>query len=160
MKISAANGNDQICAAAITYGGTLVVTNFSSSITNGQSFQLFVATNGYSGTFSGGVTLPSATGLTWTNTLATDGRITAGVFTGPPPQPVITLISLSGTSLVIRGTNGSASATYYVLNSTNVTLPLSQWTPILTNTFHGEGNFNATNTVDPNAPQNFYILKY
>jgi fibronectin-binding autotransporter adhesin len=158
MKISATNGNDQIDAAAITYGGTLVVTNFSGAVTNGQSFQLFVATNGYSLTFSGGVTLPSAPGLTWTNTLTTNGRITAGVVSGPAAQPHITSVNLSGTSLVISGTNGTAGLQFVVLSSTNLALPFIQWTPVVTNTFTG-GNFSVTNTVDPSAPQNFYILR-
>lgn len=157
MKISAANGNDQIDAAGITYGGTLVVTNISGLLTNGQSFQLFVATNGYSGTFSGGVTLPSATGLTWTNTLAVNGTITAGVVSVPPAQPIITSISLSGTSLVISGTSGTATYQFVVLSSTNLMLPLSQWTPVVTNTFTG-GSWSTTNTVDPSVPQIFYML--
>jgi autotransporter-associated beta strand protein len=155
MKISAANGNDQIDAWSITYGGTLVVTNISGFVTNGQSFQLFVATNGYSGTFSGGVTLPSATGLTWTNTLAVNGTITAGVVSGPAAQPYITSVSLSGTSLVISGTNGTAGLQFVVLSSTNLMLPLSQWTPIVTNTFTG-GSWSTTNTVDPSAAQSFF----
>jgi autotransporter-associated beta strand protein len=154
MKISATNGNDQIDAWSITYGGTLVVTNFSGLVTNGQSFQLFVATNGYSLNFSS-VTLPSATGLTWTNTLTTNGRITAGVV--PPAQPSITSISLSGTSLVISGTGGTATYQFVLLTSTNLTLPLSQWTPVVTSTFTG-GSWSTTNTVNPSAPQNFYLL--
>jgi hypothetical protein len=154
MKISATNGNDQIDAWSITYGGTLVVTNFSGLVTNGQSFQLFVATNGYSLNFSS-VTLPSATGLTWTNTLTTNGRITAGVV--PPAQPSITSISLSGTSLVISGTGGTATYQFVLLTSTNLTLPLSQWTPVVTNTFTG-GSWSTTNTVNPSVPQNFYLL--
>jgi fibronectin-binding autotransporter adhesin len=158
MKISATNGNDQIDAAGITYGGTLVVTNFSGAVTNGQSFQLFVATNGYSGTFSGGVTLPSATGLTWTNTLAVNGTITAGVVSGPAAQPHITSVSLSGTSLVISGTNGTTGLQFIVLSSTNLMLPLSQWMPIVTNTFTG-GSWSTTNTVNPSVPHNFYMLK-
>jgi autotransporter-associated beta strand protein len=154
MKISATGGNDQIDAAGIIYGGTLVVTNISGLVTNGQSFQLFVATNGYSGTFSGGVTLPSATGLTWTNTLAINGTITAGVSV-PPAQPIITSISLSGTSLVISGTGGTATYQFVVLSSTNLMRPLSQWTPVVTNTFTG-GSWSTTNTVDPSAAQSFF----
>ena len=157
MKISATGGNDQIDAAGITYGGTLVVNNFSGAVTIGQSFQLFVATNGNynAGTF-GSVTLPSATGLTWTNTLTTNGRITAGVVVAG--QPGITNVVLSGTSLVISGTNGTTGFQFVVLTSTNLVLPLSQWTPIVTNTFTG-GNFSVTITVDPSVPQNFYMLK-
>jgi hypothetical protein len=45
--------------------------------------------------------------------------------------------------------------------STNLTLPLNQWTPVATNVPGGNGNFTitATNAVDPNAPQCFYILQ-
>ena len=168
MKISAAGGNDQIDAAGITYGGTLIVTNFSGVVTNGQSFQLFIATNGnYSaGTFSS-VILPSATGptwaqtastLTWTDTLTVNGKITAVITL---VQPVITGISLSGTgvnNLGISGTNGSPGYNLVLLNSTNVALPLNQWTPMLTNPLTA-GNISVTATVNTNAPQNFYILE-
>jgi hypothetical protein len=41
--------------------------------------------------------------------------------------------------------------------STNVALPLSQWTPLATNTFNS-GSFSVTNTVNPGVPQSFYIL--
>jgi hypothetical protein len=95
--------------------------------------------------------------LTWTNTLAVNGTITAGVVSGPAAQPYITSVSLSGTSLVISGTNGTAGLQFVVLSSTNLMLPLSQWTPIVTNTFTG-GSWSTTNTVDPSAPQNFYYL--
>src|ERR1039458_3747304 len=116
------------CAACSNNGGTLMVASFASAVTNGQSFQLLVAANGVynTGTFSS-VTLPSATGLTWTNTLSTNGRITAGVVVGPPPIPAITHIGLTGTTLRINGTNGVTGDTLYVLTSTNLALPLSQW---------------------------------
>jgi hypothetical protein len=45
---------------------------------------------------------------------------------------------------------------------TNVTLPLSQWQPVATNTlpfFDGDFSFTATNAVAPNAPQRFYVLQ-
>jgi autotransporter-associated beta strand protein len=156
LKLNATLGtNSWISAYAITYGGALVVTNISGTITNGQSFQLFAATSGYTSVFSS-VTLPTASGLTWTNTLATNGRITAGVV--PPAQPLITSVSLSGTSLVISGSNGTAGQQYTEMASTNLALPLVQWSPVLTNNFTG-GNFSITNTVNPLAPQNFYILR-
>jgi hypothetical protein len=75
-----------------------------------------------------------------------------------PAQPHITGINLSGTTLVINGTNGTVNLQFAVLTSTNVTLPFGQWTPISTNTFTS-GNFSVTNTVNPSAPQNFYILQ-
>ena len=161
LKVSGTNGNDQMVAAAINNGGTLMVASFASAVTNGQSFQLLVASNGVynTGTFSS-VTLPSATGLTWTNTLSTNGRITAGVMVGPPPIPAITHIGLTGTTLRINGTNGVTGDTLYVLTSTNLALPLSQWKTNMTGTFSPGGSFNLTNTVDTSAPQSYYLIKY
>jgi hypothetical protein len=46
-----------------------------------------------------------------------------------------------------------------VLTSTNLALPLSNWTRLFTNEFDGDGNFNFTNVPDTNAPQVFYLLQ-
>ena len=77
------------------------------------------------------------------------------------PLSVITGISLSDTNLVLNGSNGISGLTYYVLTTTNLALPLSQWTPLATNLWSNNGNFNFTlnNAVNPNAPQQFYILE-
>jgi hypothetical protein len=78
-----------------------------------------------------------------------------------PPQPDIASCSLSGTNLVLNGINGQSGATYYVLMSPNLTLPLSQWTPVATNVLSASGNFTitATNTVTHSVPQRFFILE-
>ncbi len=142
----------------ITYDGALVVTNVSGTITNGQSFQLFVGTNGYSGTF-GSITLPSAPGLTRTNTLTSNGTITAGVVATAPVSPGNVSIALSGANVIISGTNGTFhNQQYEVLASTNLTLPLTNWISIGTNLFPG-GNFTATNAFSPLVPQTFFILR-
>jgi len=69
--------------------------------------------------------------------------------------------SISNTSngLVMSGTGGSTNGTYYVLVSTNVALPLNQWTPVATNVFDGSGHFIFTNAINPNSPQVFYLLE-
>jgi hypothetical protein len=61
--------------------------------------------------------------------------------------------------LIMSGSWGLSNATYYVLDSTNLSLPASQWTPVLTNQFDINGNFNFTNAIDPNAVQNYYQLQ-
>lgn len=46
------------------------------------------------------------------------------------------------------------------MQSTNVALPLAQWTPLLTNNFDGGGNLNlSTNVVNPADAQTLYILR-
>jgi hypothetical protein len=83
-------------------------------------------------------------------------------FGGPTfrPPPALTSIQISGTNMTFNATNGFVGGTYYVLTSTNVTTPLSQWVPILTNVLSGSGNFTltATNTVSKTTPKRFYIL--
>ncbi len=53
---------------------------------------------------------------------------------------------------VIRGfalfhAHGTNNGPYYVLSSTNVALPLSNWTRLQTNSFDANGNFSFTNTI-------------
>jgi autotransporter-associated beta strand protein len=160
MSLNAAtNANDELGAYAITYGGSLLVTNFAGTITNGQTFQLFVASNGVynSGSFSS-ITLPAATGLTWTTNLYVNGSIVANVASTTPAQPHITSITLSGTTLIISGTNGTDGLQYEVLSGTNVAVPVSNWTSIATNTFTS-GNFSVTNTVSAGTPQSFFTIR-
>jgi hypothetical protein len=77
------------------------------------------------------------------------------------PSPGIVSLQISGTQLIFNGTNGSAGGTYYVLTSTNVTTPLSQWLPVSTNVLASSGSFmiTATNGYLPATPQQFYIIR-
>ena len=83
-------------------------------------------------------------------------------FGGPfsRPAPGITAFKLSGTNALLTATNGFAGGTYYVFTSTNVALPLSQWTPASTNLLPASGTFTLTltNTVAPGTGQRFYVL--
>jgi len=76
------------------------------------------------------------------------------------PPLTLTGISLSGTNLMLTGTNGVFGLTYSVLTSTNLALPLSQWTPLATNTWSANGHFNltVTNALNPPVPSRFYLL--
>ncbi|HSY43938.1 MAG TPA: RICIN domain-containing protein [Candidatus Acidoferrum sp.] len=155
MKLNASNnGSDQINASSFIYGGTLTVTNITGTLVVGQTFQLFLGES-YAGAFSAINLPPLGAGLVWANNLAINGTLQVVASSGPR----LTGILLSGTNLIINGTNGMAGEQYQLLSSTNLTLPLKQWVPVLTNNFDGNGNFNLTNTVNPAAPQNFYILQ-
>ena len=77
----------------------------------------------------------------------------------PAPNPVSINISAGGTNFIFSGTNGNAGAPYYVLSSTNLNLPFSNWTAIATNNFDTNGNFIFTNPADPSTPQTFYMLQ-
>jgi hypothetical protein len=74
--------------------------------------------------------------------------------------PRITGFGLNGTTLNISATNGLPNQNYVLLATTNVSLPVNQWTPVLTNRFDGDGNLNlSTNIINPGQAQTFYILQ-
>jgi len=75
-------------------------------------------------------------------------------------QPTITSIAVSGRTLTIAATNGPANGGFTLLSSDDLNLPLAQWTPVLTNSFDGNGAMSVTtNVVDPGKPRQFYILR-
>jgi autotransporter-associated beta strand protein len=156
MKLnSSASTNDVVAGSSITYGGTLNLTNLSGTLTAGKSFKLFNATT-YNGSFTNLTPVIPGLGLGWaTPSLSTSG--TLSVIAQPTPRPHFAGIVASGTNLVMSGTNGVPYWTYYVLTSTNVSLPVSNWTVVATNAFGGSGNFSFTNS--PHAPQTFYQLQ-
>jgi fibronectin-binding autotransporter adhesin len=143
--------------ATVNYDGTLTVT-ISDWLWGGEVFKLFEAAT-YNGTFAALDLPPIDPALSWdASRLALDGtlRVTGNI---SRPQIINRASAMGGSSLVISGTNGVPGSTYYILTSTNLTLPLSSWTPLLTNVFDGSGNYALTNTIDPAAPASFYILQ-
>jgi hypothetical protein len=118
----------------------------------GVTFQLFNQPVANGGAMAGG-----GGGVTWNNNLAVNGTIPVASTT--LPIPVLKNISLNRTNLVLSGTNGYASGRFYVLSTTNLNLPRSNWTRVSTNIFDGSGNFNVTNVTTPGTPLNFYTIQ-
>jgi hypothetical protein len=138
--------------SSVTYGGTLTVTNLSGVLTTNDTFTLF-SPGASASNFSSIVGSPG-TGLVYT---FTNGVL--GVAVGAKPVPRITHVSISGVTLTISGTNGAPGGPYVLLGSTNAALPLAQWTPILNNSFDGNGDVNlSTNIINTAVPDEFYIL--
>src|SRR5262249_5223238 len=158
MELNAsAHTNDTIKGAwSIVYGGTLWVTNVSGVLAAGDNFKLFYATH-YSGAFTNIAPAIPGLGLGWnTNNLNTG---TVSVLAAPTPQPRITQSDLVGNQFTFSGTDGVPGWTYFVLSSTNVALPISQWSTVATNRFDSTGGFMFVRVLDPNVPQTFYALK-
>ena len=155
MKLDKINGTNDVLSVGgtLNYGGILNVTSLSGTLAAGDSFKLFNA-SAYAGSFST-TNLPGlSNGLVWDTSALTNGILNVV----SKPAPYITGFSLSGTNLVFSGTNGWANGNYELLTSTNVALALTNWTAIATNTFDSNGQFNLTNGINPDAPQQFYIL--
>jgi autotransporter-associated beta strand protein len=138
-------------------GGTLNVTNIgAATLTNGDSFKLFSAA-GYSGSFAGFVLPPLGPNLAWKTAMLNSNGV---ISVGPLTPPVIAGAHVENGNLVLSGTEAPADWTYYVLSSTDASLPLAQWTLMATNQTDAGGNFAVTNGVNPNSPQNFLILQF
>jgi uncharacterized repeat protein (TIGR03803 family) len=81
-------------------------------------------------------------------------------------QPGIGGLKLSGTNLVLNGVNGITNGTYYVMMSTNILLPFSQWAHVATNVlstnWSTNGNFTITisKPVISGAGQRYYVIQY
>jgi hypothetical protein len=74
-------------------------------------------------------------------------------------QPGISSVIMRGQNLVFSGTNGVPGRSYYLLTTTNVTLPAANWTRLTTNMFGSDGSFAITNGINPSATQQFYLLQ-
>jgi len=74
------------------------------------------------------------------------------------PLPTISGIRVTGSMVVLSGSNASAGQKYVVLSSTNIRLPFSSWMRLATNSFDNNGNFTSTNGVSPGPAQQFYLL--
>jgi autotransporter-associated beta strand protein len=163
MEVSQATATNTILRStnsSITYGGSLVVSNLAGSFVGGESYKLFNSgTGSYLNSFAS-IQLPALSpGLSWnTNQLSVNGTIsvTGSIVLTPP---TISHAGLSGGNIIISGTNNSGpGGTYHVLSSTNLTVPLTNWSVVTNGTFDASGNFSSTNATGTNARQ-FYILQ-
>ena len=74
---------------------------------------------------------------------------------GLNPAPTLAMVP-SGTNLIFTSTGGPAGGTNYLVATTNLVLPLSQWAGIVTNKFDLAGSSVSTNAIPPGVPQRFY----
>jgi hypothetical protein len=113
----------------------------------------------FGGVFSGSL-VPSIVDGSVTGTAAIDAGlpnvISLAVLSG---SPNVSSFSLSGTNLSISGSGGTSGVSYAILESTNLLLPLSQWTPVIQGgVFNISGTFS-TNVVSSGASQEFLIIR-
>ena len=90
---------------------------------------------------------------------STFGQVKLVVTAPAPPQIVST--SLLGNQFIASGTSGYTNGTshYLVLSTTNVTLPLNQWSAEVTNLFDTTGSLHFTNAIGPGVPMKFFRLQ-
>jgi hypothetical protein len=172
---------NQIVAAGSTVSFSVVATGFPVacewSTDDGTTF----LTNGV---YSDGSAISGAGSSTLTLTNVQDaeaGTYTVFINNNYPPSDLILTTNFSatltvtnapgavftsflpaaggiGNGLVLSGTGGPTNGTYNVLTSSNLLVPVNQWTPVTTNQFNSQGQFIFTNPVSTNTSQ-FFILK-
>ncbi len=157
-KSGAALTNDQVqSSGALIYGGTLTVTDIGTdALAASDRFPLFSAST-FASAFATISLPPLGPGLSWANNLLVDGSIE--VIAVAVSQPKFGSITVSGTNVILSGTNGTAGANYAVLAATNVSQPLSNWVSIATNQFGSGGNFSFTNGIALGDPQRFFRIR-
>jgi alpha-galactosidase len=155
MELNRASAtNDVLNAAMVSYGGTLSLTNLSGLLQPGDSFKLFNAVTN-TGVFTNIVPAIPGLNLAWNTNGLTNGVLSVVLAVTAPP--VLGLV-MSGGNLVFSGSNGVAGGNYYLLTSTNIAIPLSNWTRLATNAFDATGHFIVTNGAGPGVQQ-FYLLQ-
>ncbi len=138
----------------VTYGGSLSLANLSGVLAGGDSFKLFDAAT-YTGSFTN--IIPSSPGqwMIWDLTsLPVDGTLKIKTYLPQFSQPVI-----SGSTLLFSGSGGPPNGTFYVLSSTNLSSPASEWTLLSTNVFDAGGNFNFVTPLNSGTPKQFYRIQ-
>ncbi len=151
---SASTQDNLNCTGGITYGGVLNVSNLAGTLAPGQTFKVFNAAS-YSGSFSS-ITPAPGPGLAWDPTALATGTLKV---ISSAVSPKIGRIIISGGNVILSGTNNTGpGGTYHVLTSTNISVPLSNWTVLTNGSFDSNGNFNSTNALGTSARQ-FYILQ-
>jgi hypothetical protein len=132
-------------------GAFIATLNNGYVPTHGTKFNVLTY-GSYTGSFSS-LNLPAA--VPWqSNYGSTNFSLVAG-----SGLPQFAIVNLSGTNLVFNGTGGTAGSNYVMLASTNLTLPLTHWTALVTNIFDDSGQFHYTNHVSPGKPHQFFIFK-
>ena len=149
--------SDQLLVSgALNYGGTLVVTNLGGALGAADSFTIFQATN-YTGRFTAFNLPPLGAGLAWnTNSLAVDGTLRVTLAS----PPAISATAFDGTNFIFQVTNSAPGSGYSVLMTTDLTLPLKNWSLLLTGQFSVLGNpASITNGVNSATQQMFFRFR-
>jgi fibronectin type 3 domain-containing protein len=72
---------------------------------------------------------------------------------------LLTALLATPTSTVLKGWGGVPGREYYVLSSTNLALPLADWTRLATNVFGTNGSCGFTNTPETGIGNRYYLIQ-
>jgi fibronectin-binding autotransporter adhesin len=162
LTLAATNGytgNTTVNAGILEIAQPTLAASSTVLVTNGATLQLdFAVTNTVAGLVLGGESQPEGVYNAGTSPSYISGSGSLLVVSSAPAAPTIGKLSVSGGKLAFTVTGGNASTTLYVLTSTNLALPLADWTPVTTNQFDSNGSFSFTNSVS-GQPKQFFIIQ-
>jgi hypothetical protein len=100
----------------------------------------------------------------WSATVVNPGNSASAPFAftvTAPSHPVMSVpkFNAGGTQVTLHGTSGTPNFSYLVLGSPSLTIPVSLWTRVQTNTFASDGSFSTSIPVNPAQPQYFYRIQ-
>ncbi len=157
-------GNTTVNGGTLEFGNAQFATNSTVTIASGATLQLDAATTNLVGSLviDGVIQPPGVYNNASTPAITGSGTLIVvatgpGIFTNPT---AITGMSLNGANLTLTATNGQAGCAYYLLTTTNVASPVTQWKVVATNVLAGSGpyTFVGTNVVIPAAVQQYFLL--
>ncbi len=124
-------------------------TNGGSISQNGSTLLTYTPQTDYTGADEFNYYISDSQGGTST------GAVSISVL--PLVAPTNIQVKLSGKNVVLTGVGPGAGASFHLFSTTNLTVPLSNWTAAGSGTFDNNGNVAITNPV-AGAPQQFYIF--
>ncbi len=146
-------------SSKVTVGGNLFLTG-KLGITNGPgfgpgSYTLFTCAGSL--TFDNLTLVSAPVGYNYSFDTNTPGIVKLVVSSQAPP--VINNPGIVDGKMVFSGSGGTPNSIFYVLSSTNIAAPLTNWITVQTNQFDSNGNFSVTNSPATNE-QTYYLLKF
>jgi autotransporter-associated beta strand protein len=154
FELGTTNASDRVAVTgALTLGGTLNVTSVAGF--GPGTYTLFAYGGALSGSLPGVGAKPSGHNLSLNTN--TPGQVRLLVQAQAPP--VFSQVRATPDGIVFSGFGGASNGSYFVLASTNIAVPLSNWTRVATNTFDASGNFSFTNSISAGVRQNFYRIQ-
>lgn len=75
------------------------------------------------------------------------------------PAPLITSVTLSGTTLTLNGTNSMYGYDYNLLSTTNLLAPTTSWQTVEVGVPFTGPSFSTTVNINPAAPATYYMIK-
>ncbi|HTQ30622.1 MAG TPA: hypothetical protein VMI53_05375, partial [Opitutaceae bacterium] len=162
LSLDAQAPTTNIFTATLTAGGLTTLNLDALANASGTNRFSLIKYSNFNGAISNLAigSIPSGLTASLSNNVASQ---TIDLLTMPlvktSPAIVASVYSAIDQTLTLSGTNGTPGAAYYVLGSTNLTLPLTNWTFIGSDNFDANGNFIFPINLDPNSPRQFFLLQ-